>query len=310
MVTDNCPSHPPIDKPPKGYTGPPPPQLTHVTYLPKNTTLFFQPLAQGIIRSFKASYRRKYAQQLVESFNSTNTVPKPIDILQAIHLISEAWLELPPAVVYDCWQEAGIHSQLEKVTSSRTSYQDYLDYLSKGTSIHIDTLLDPAIGGYNSARAEEWVNEFLFHDEDEVDLSISSESIDIVELIAEMKQTSIHTLKHQLHPPGPILPQSIPSISEALLHINEVTRYLEALPITGLPHPYSPNQVIQMSDMVTNFQNLRLALQVYQLANKKQQSLLTWLTPISSEERTQRVTELDCTSTEGSDCTAAQGGIA
>ena len=112
--------------------------------------------------------------------------------------------------------------------------------------------MDPAIGGYNSGKAEEWVNEFLFHDEDEVDLSISSESIDITELIAEMKQTSIHTLNH---PPGPILPQSIPSISEALLHINEVTRYLEALPIAGLPHPYSPNQIIQMSD----FQNLRLA---------------------------------------------------
>ena len=288
LVTDNCPSHPLTDKPPKGYTGPSPPQLTHVTlvYLPKNTTPFFQPLDQGIIRSFKASYRRKYAQQLVESFNSTHMVPKPIDILQVIHLISEAWMELPPAVIYNCWQEAGIHPQLEKITHEQTSYQDYLAYLSKGTSIHINTLLDPVIGCHHSGQAEAWINDFLFHDEDEVDLSISSESIDIIAVIAEVKQTNIRNLKHQLHPPEPILPLPLPSISEALLHIHEVTRYLEALPVTILPHPNSQYQVLQMSNMVTDFQNLRLALQAYQLANKKQQSLFSWLAPaISSAER-------------------------
>ena len=111
---------------------------------------------------------------------------KPINILQAIHLISEAWIELPPAVVYNCWQEAGIHPHLEKITSGRTSYSDYIDYLSNGTSIDINTLVDLAIGCHNSGQAEEWVNEFLFHNEDEVDLSISPESVDIVELIAEM----------------------------------------------------------------------------------------------------------------------------
>jgi len=92
LVTDNCPSHPPPDRPPKGYDRPEPPHLSHVTlvYLPKNTTPYFQPLDQGIIRSFKAAYRRKYAQYLVHVFNATNSTPPPIDILQAIHFISEA----------------------------------------------------------------------------------------------------------------------------------------------------------------------------------------------------------------------------
>ena len=100
LITNNYPSLPHTNKPPKGYTGPPPPNLTHVTlvYLPKNTTSYLQPLDQGIIRSFKASYRRKYAQHLVESFNLTNIASKPIDILQAIHFISDAWLELPPSL--------------------------------------------------------------------------------------------------------------------------------------------------------------------------------------------------------------------
>ena len=52
-----------------------------VIYLSKNTTPFVQPLDQGIIRSFKAAYRRKYAQYLVYIFNSTGETPPPIDIL-------------------------------------------------------------------------------------------------------------------------------------------------------------------------------------------------------------------------------------
>ena len=33
LVTDNCPSHPRPNQPPKGYDGPPPPNLTHVTLI-------------------------------------------------------------------------------------------------------------------------------------------------------------------------------------------------------------------------------------------------------------------------------------
>ena len=89
LVTDNCPSHPRPNSPPKAYCGPPPPVLTHVVlvYLPKNTTPFFQPLDQGIIRSFKASYRRKYAQKMVHYFNEHQKASPQLNILEAIYLI-------------------------------------------------------------------------------------------------------------------------------------------------------------------------------------------------------------------------------
>lgn len=46
LVMTNCPSHPRLEKPPKGYDEPLPPNLTHVTliYRPKNTTPFLQPV--------------------------------------------------------------------------------------------------------------------------------------------------------------------------------------------------------------------------------------------------------------------------
>jgi len=93
LVTDNCPSHAPVDQPLKNYEGPPPPVLTHVklVYPRKNTTPYLQPLDQGIIRSFKASYRRHYTEYLVIYFDTHHSTPPEIDILQAIHLIASSW---------------------------------------------------------------------------------------------------------------------------------------------------------------------------------------------------------------------------
>ena len=134
LVTDNCPH-------------------IELIYLSKNTTPCFQPLDQGIIRSFKAAYRRQYAQNLVQIFNSTGNT-KSIDILKAIHFISDAWKELPLSVIYNCWQEAGIHPRLEKIDNllGRKSYDKYLEYLQTGTTISIDSLLSNSIGSYHSVN--------------------------------------------------------------------------------------------------------------------------------------------------------------
>lgn len=298
LVMDNCPSHPPVNRPPKDYNGPPPPELTHITlvYLPKNTTPYFQPLDQGIIRSFKAGYRRKYARHLVQSFNSTKAAPKPIDILQAIHFISEAWMELPPAIIFNCWQEAGIHPLLKKSSQQRQIYEEYWSYLQTGTSIAIDTLLDLALGGYHSGQAESMLNNFLFHDEDSVNVSISLKSIDIPELISDMElgqrlESNLELLSFELEstiPPPAIPVLQPPSTSDTLRHLAEVTPYIEALPVTTLPHPGNHHRILEMSSIVADLQNLRLALQSYQQANKRQQSLLTWLTPQSNRDLVDR----------------------
>ncbi|RPA89714.1 CENP-B protein, partial [Choiromyces venosus 120613-1] len=68
LISDNCPSHPPPEKPPTDYTGPPPPTLTNITliYLPLCKTAYLQPLDMRIIKSFKAAYCRLYAEYIVE----------------------------------------------------------------------------------------------------------------------------------------------------------------------------------------------------------------------------------------------------
>jgi hypothetical protein len=109
-ITDNCSSYPPIESPLKTYYGQPPPALTHIKliYLPKNTTPYLQPLDRGLIRSFKAAYRRKYTQHMVQFFEEKDTAAPPLDILPGNFYISEAWRELPDSVIWNCWQHADI----------------------------------------------------------------------------------------------------------------------------------------------------------------------------------------------------------
>ncbi|KAL7273753.1 Tigger transposable element-derived protein 6 [Rhizina undulata] len=56
-------------------------------------TGFLQPLDQGIIALFKAAYRRKYAENIVQKFNSTGKAPPKLDILETIYLVAAAWDE-------------------------------------------------------------------------------------------------------------------------------------------------------------------------------------------------------------------------
>lgn len=110
LVTDNCPTHPRPECPPVEYTGPPPPILTNIKliYLPPRTTSFLQPLDSGIIASFKASYRRLYAEYMVHHFNLHGEKPPKIDILQAIYLIAGAWDSVSSDTIRNCWRKAGI----------------------------------------------------------------------------------------------------------------------------------------------------------------------------------------------------------
>lgn len=71
LISDNAPTHPHPSSPPKNYTGSQPPTLTHIQliYIEPNLTAFLQPLDAGIIATFKAAYRRKYANLLVGRYN-------------------------------------------------------------------------------------------------------------------------------------------------------------------------------------------------------------------------------------------------
>lgn len=143
--------------------------------MPKNTTPFLQPLDAGIIRMFKAGYRRRFATCLVDQFNRTGEAPLDIDILQSIRLISAAWDDIPPNVIFHCWQRTGIiASQKKENFPSYEAYTQYLQSLQDSTSMSISLLIDT---GCNSQQVNTLTEEYLDYNEDEVNTTISPEVI-------------------------------------------------------------------------------------------------------------------------------------
>ena len=75
--------------------------------LPKNTTSFLQPLDAGIIRSVKAHYRRRLLTIYINAYREGSDTPK-IEVLHAILLIAEAWDDVTPDTIRNCWAKTEI----------------------------------------------------------------------------------------------------------------------------------------------------------------------------------------------------------
>jgi hypothetical protein len=79
-----------------------------IHYLPPNTTSHLQPMDAGIIRTFKAHYKRLYLRHVLGEFESGLESPGDINVLQAIHLIDAAWKSVTRDTIRKCWRHTGI----------------------------------------------------------------------------------------------------------------------------------------------------------------------------------------------------------
>ena len=283
LITNNCPSHPPPTEPPQNYPAdaPAPPVLSHVAlcYLPKNTTPFLQPLDAGIIRMFKAGYRRRFATYLVDQFDRTREAPLDIDILQSIRLISAAWDDIPPDVIFHCWQRTRIVASQNKETfPSYTAYTQYLQSLRDSTTMSITLLLTTST---NSQQVITLAEKYLDYNEDHVNLNISPEVVDITEIIHDLKdldneEEDLEDLQELYSPP------SIPVITsaQARSHLTELVHYLETLSVSKLPGGGKPG--VDVLAVRQQLHTLEQALTCNMHESRIQSSITDWFSPVAS----------------------------
>jgi hypothetical protein len=84
-----------------------------VHFLPPNTTSHIQPLDQGIIYSLKAKYRKLLCQNRIQAYDfyeEGDPTPPPIDILDSINLIADAWKRVTKKTIINSWAKAEIIS--------------------------------------------------------------------------------------------------------------------------------------------------------------------------------------------------------
>lgn len=104
-------------------------RLSHVQlkFLPANTTSVLQPLDQGIIRAFKARYRKLMIKSLlskIEQTESASELCKEISILDAIYWISKAWNDTKDSTIVKCFRLAGFSTDNNNDVPDETEDED------------------------------------------------------------------------------------------------------------------------------------------------------------------------------------------
>ena len=100
LFIDQCSAHPDL-------------QLSNVrvVFFPANCTSKLQPCDLGIIRSFKAFYRKQLVRKAVaelENGNLNDACKLNLSVLEAMHFVSASWRNVSQQCISHCFQESGI----------------------------------------------------------------------------------------------------------------------------------------------------------------------------------------------------------
>ena len=88
-----------------------------IQYQPKNITLIYfepgltshiQPLDAGIIRCFKAHYRRQFCLRAIQQDDAEEEDIYKIDLLEAMTMAERAWKSVSPTTIKNCWNHTEI----------------------------------------------------------------------------------------------------------------------------------------------------------------------------------------------------------
>jgi len=128
LLLDNCPGHIPLEK----FV-----EMnmvlcnTHVFNLPPNMTSAIQPCDVGIIRTFKAYYKKRFNNLLLDGYENNIDNPEKISILDAFCLPIPTWVEdVSPATIANCFRHYKIrtsdiiHTQQGEVRPPTTLIQE------------------------------------------------------------------------------------------------------------------------------------------------------------------------------------------
>jgi hypothetical protein len=116
LFLDNAPVHPPDVKL----------QNVILKFFPANSTAQIQPLDQGIIRTFKAYYRRYLVKHIIANANAAQTADDVnITALDAICWIDQSWRSITEATIRNTLKVAGF--EMPVVLDDSTSVTPILD---------------------------------------------------------------------------------------------------------------------------------------------------------------------------------------
>ena len=114
LLIDNAPSHITRDLELR---------FVRVEFLPPNTTSEIQPMDAGVIRNFKVHYKRHFLKHQLNMFDQDGSTEK-INVKQAIYFIHDAWKDVKPTTIANCWTHTGILPSTDKDSETDVELPD------------------------------------------------------------------------------------------------------------------------------------------------------------------------------------------
>ncbi|KAK7098293.1 hypothetical protein V1264_002625 [Littorina saxatilis] len=123
LLIDNCSAH--IDVP--GLS------QIDIHNLPANTTSIMQPCDMGIIRTTKAYFRHEMRQIVIDAMEDCETltapsVAKKVTVLDAMHMLADAWAKVSATTIMNCWRKAGMVSAESHAGETETETERETDF--------------------------------------------------------------------------------------------------------------------------------------------------------------------------------------
>ena len=162
--------------------------LTHVevAFLPPNTTSHLQPLDAGVIKSFKAHYKRNYCRHILKLFEEGKDINKEkVNIKEAVDYLADAWENVSSDTIFNCWVKTGIlpSTNDNDIANATQIQQDILDNEVADTNQFIEDL-GAASDKPLAASLADALNDFCDLKEEILTEDVLNEN-DIIKLIQE-----------------------------------------------------------------------------------------------------------------------------
>ena len=152
LLMDNAGCHPPEIK--DKYSN------VKVVFLPANTTSRLQPLDLGIIKNVKFHYRQLFLQYVltkIEECDTASQVAESLNVLKAIHFVSEAWEKVKPETICKCFRSAGVLDKDLNVTTCNVGQDDADPFLAVDSEFHLNDLI-PQVVSDGACSVDEYLD--------------------------------------------------------------------------------------------------------------------------------------------------------
>ena len=181
--------------------------------LKTHTTALIQPLDQGIIRVFKAHYRRELLSALVNCDEEMKNFLKSINLKSVVYSVGLAWGSITSDTIQNCWKKC---SREETVTTENCSVAEFTssDVQSASSVLHCKIMNDD-LNDWVDIDKSEPISEYI-SDEDIINAVHNKNDNE------KQDDGEDGSVENDVD-----TEENIPNVNEVITHLNNVIMWME-----------------------------------------------------------------------------------